>query len=137
MVSSFRGPIPGPRVLIPVRLQLQATGVRYEMSTVPTETAGKLSNLPSLTAMIAYVGSRGIHQPFRVDEASLVLPTKTPYGYLWPKVDALGNLFTAQCSQLDPNGTDPAGCVPPDPVNTNFGSVRSMFYIGHSYYNEP
>jgi hypothetical protein len=90
---------------------------------------------PSLAGMIAYVGSRGIHQPFRVDEANLVLPTKTSAGYLWPKVDALGNLFTAQCNQLDPGGTDPAGCVPPDPINTNFGSVRSMFYIGHSYYN--
>ncbi len=90
---------------------------------------------PSLAGMIAYVGSRGIHQPFRVDEASLVLPTKTPYGYLWPKVDALGNLWSAQCNQLDPNGSDPSSCVSPNPINTNFGSVRSMFYIGHSYYN--
>ena len=90
---------------------------------------------PTLTGMIAYVGSRGIHQPFRVDEASLVLPTKTPYGYLWPKVDALGNIWSAQCNQLDPNGSDPSGCVGPNPVNTNFGSVRSMFYIGHSYYD--
>lgn len=91
---------------------------------------------PSLAAMVAYVGSRGIHQPFRVDEASLVLPTKTPYGYLWPKVDALGNLFTPTCNVLDPNGTetDPS-CAPPNPINTNFGSVRSMFYIGHSYYD--
>jgi outer membrane receptor protein involved in Fe transport len=90
---------------------------------------------PTLAAMVAYVGSRGIHQPFRVDEASLVLPTKTPYGYLWPKVDALGNLFTAQCNQLDPGGADLPQCAPPNPINTNFGSVRSMFYIGHSYYD--
>ncbi|MGZ5529681.1 MAG: TonB-dependent receptor domain-containing protein, partial [Limisphaerales bacterium] len=91
---------------------------------------------PTLSGMIAYVGSRGIHQPFRVDEASLVLPTKTPSGYLWPKVDALGNLFTPTCNVLDPNGTetDPS-CAPPNPINTHFGSVRSMFYIGHSYYN--
>ena len=90
---------------------------------------------PTLAAMVAYVGSRGIHQPFRVDEASLVLPTKTPYGYLWPKVDVLGNLYSAQCNQTDPTLSDPATCAGPNPLNTNFGSVRSMFYIGHSYYD--
>ncbi|MEO8726397.1 MAG: TonB-dependent receptor, partial [Acidobacteriaceae bacterium] len=37
-----------------------------------------------LTAMVAYIGSRGIHQPFRVDDADIVLPTKTSAGYLWP-----------------------------------------------------
>jgi outer membrane receptor protein involved in Fe transport len=90
---------------------------------------------PSLAAMVAYVGSRGIHQPFRVDEADLVLPTKTPFGYLWPQVDALGNIFTPQCNQLDPNGSDPSQCLPPNTINPNFGSVRGMFYEGHSYYN--
>lgn len=79
---------------------------------------------PSLAGMIAYVGSRGIHQPFRVDEANLVLPTKTRYGYLWPQVDGNGNLISG------PNAGNP-----PNPINPNFGSIRSMFYEGHSYYN--
>ena len=93
---------------------------------------------PSLAAFVAYVGSRGIHQPFRVDEADLVIPTKTPSGYLWPKVDVLGNVFSAQCNQIDPNaipGDDPNLCAPPNPINTAFGSVRGMFYQGRSYYN--
>ena len=90
---------------------------------------------PSLTGMIAYVGSRGIHQPFRVDEANLVVPTKTPYGYLWPQVDALGNLYSSQCNLTDPTLTDPPQCAPPNTINPNFGSIRSMFYEGHSYYN--
>ncbi|GAC1434947.1 MAG: hypothetical protein NVSMB58_22200 [Terriglobales bacterium] len=91
---------------------------------------------PSLAAMVAYVGSRGVHQPFRVDEADLVLPTKTPLGYLWPQVDALGNLYSAnQCNQTDPNGSDPSGCLPPNPINTNYGSIRGLFYQGRSYYN--
>jgi hypothetical protein len=64
---------------------------------------------PTLSAMVAYVGSRGIHQPFRVDDANLALPTKTQFGYLWP-VDA----------QI---------------LNDNFGSIRGMFYNGHSYFN--
>ena len=34
---------------------------------------------PTLAAMVAYVGSRGIHQPFRVDDANLALPTLTPF----------------------------------------------------------
>jgi hypothetical protein len=79
---------------------------------------------PSLAGMVAYVGSRGVHQPFRVDEADLVLPTKTPYGYLWPQVDASGNLTTGPNAGSSPNTINPA-----------FGSIRGMFYEGHSYYN--
>jgi hypothetical protein len=79
---------------------------------------------PTLAAMVAYVGSRGIHQPFKVDESDLVIPTKTPYGYLWPQVDANGNLTTG------PNAGNQ-----PTPINPNFGSVRGIFYEGHSYYN--
>src|SRR6202049_2644423 len=90
---------------------------------------------PSLAAVVAYVVSRGVHQPFRVDEADLVIPTKTPSGYLWPKVDVLGNVFNAQCNQTDPNGSDPGQCAPPNTINPAFGSVRGMFYQGRSYYN--
>jgi outer membrane receptor protein involved in Fe transport len=79
---------------------------------------------PTLAAMVAYVGSRGVHQPFRADETNLVLPTKTPYGYLWPQVDASGNLTSG------PNAGNP-----PSQINQSFGSVRGMFYQGRSYYN--
>src|SRR5216683_2893643 len=75
---------------------------------------------PSLAAMVAYVGSRGVHQPFRVDEADLVIPTKTSAGYVWPFV-------------TDP--ADPNFGGPLDPINPNFGSVRGMFYKGHSQYD--
>jgi hypothetical protein len=79
---------------------------------------------PSLAGMVAYVGSRGIHQPFKVDEADLIIPTKTPYGYLWPQVDINGNLTTG------PNAGNP-----PSTINPNYGSIRALFYEGHSYYN--
>jgi hypothetical protein len=39
---------------------------------------------PDTTVMIAYVGSRGIHQPFRADDINTVQPTLTSAGYLWP-----------------------------------------------------
>jgi hypothetical protein len=58
---------------------------------------------------VAYVGSRGVHQPFRVDEANLALPISTSAGYLWPSNDAN--------------------------INSNFGSIRGMFYQGRSYFN--
>ncbi len=51
--------------------------------------------MQNLTAMVAYVGSRGVHQPYRLDDASLVIPTLKPAGYLWPKVDIQGNVFTS------------------------------------------
>jgi hypothetical protein len=92
---------------------------------------------PTLAAMVAYVGSRGIHQPFRADEINEALPTKTRYGYVFPQVDVLGNLYSVAngCTQTDPNGSDPLQCVPPNPINQNFGSIRSLIYEGHSYYN--
>src|SRR5260370_36632716 len=75
--------------------------------------------------MVAYVGSRGVHQPFRVDEADLIIPKKTPpAGYLWPQVDVNGNLING------PNAGNP-----PDPINKAFGSIRGMFYQGRSYFN--
>src|SRR5437879_9402198 len=49
---------------------------------------------PSLAAMVAYVGSRGVHQPFRVDDARIFVPTNTSAGYLLPKSDDLANVFT-------------------------------------------
>ena len=64
---------------------------------------------PSLAAMVAYVGSRGLHQPFRVDDADMALPTVTSAGYLW-----------------DPNASR---------LNDNYGSIRGMFYQGRSYFN--
>jgi hypothetical protein len=40
--------------------------------------------LPGLTAMVAYVGSHGVHLPFRTDNANTVIPTLTSAGYLFP-----------------------------------------------------
>jgi len=78
----------------------------------------------SLAAMVAYVGSRGVHQPFRVDESDLAIPIKTSQGYLWPQVDVNGNLTSG------PNAGQPL-----NPVNPNYSSVRGMFYEGRSYFN--
>jgi hypothetical protein len=39
--------------------------------------------LPNLTAMIAYVGSRGVHMEQRADDINTTQPTLTPAGYLF------------------------------------------------------
>ena len=70
---------------------------------------------PNLTAMVAYVGSRGIHQPFRDDDVRLALPTLTSAGYVFP--------------------FNPSDGSPLDTFNEHFGSIRGLFYRGHSYYN--
>ena len=65
----------------------------------------------NLTAMVGYVGSRGVHQPFRADDADIVLPTKTPQGYLFP---------------LAGSGTT---------INPNYGSIDALWYRGNSFYD--
>jgi hypothetical protein len=67
----------------------------------------------TLTGMVAYVGSRGIHLPFRADDINMVLPiANTPLGYLWPT---------------------PAGSF--QTVNPNVGQVNGLMWRGDSYYH--
>ncbi|MGH9354677.1 MAG: hypothetical protein ACRD10_00935, partial [Terriglobia bacterium] len=54
--------------------------------------------LPNLTAMIAYVGNRGVHMPFRSDDINTVPPALTSAGYLWPNP-----ALTSNNSRLSPN----------------------------------
>src|SRR6266403_4778356 len=49
-----------------------------------------------LSARIGYVGSRGVHQMFRVEDADIVLPSLTAQGYLWPSSVGSG-------TRLNPN----------------------------------
>src|SRR2546422_877251 len=66
---------------------------------------------PDLSVMIGYVGSRGVHQPFRVDNFDMVLPTLTPSGYLFPP---------ASSSQK---------------LNPNYGRITGMLWQANSFYN--
>jgi hypothetical protein len=67
---------------------------------------------PNLTALVGYVGSRGVHQPYRGDDLDIVLPTKTPQGYLFPSPVASGTT-----------------------LNPNFGQMTYMFWEGNSFYD--
>jgi hypothetical protein len=67
---------------------------------------------PSLTAMAGFVGSRGVHHPFRADDIDMVLPRQSSAGYLFPSPIGSGTK-----------------------VNPNFGSIRGLFWGGDSFYN--
>jgi hypothetical protein len=68
---------------------------------------------PNLSALIGYVGSHGVHQPFRTDDANIVLPTAlTPQGYVWPNPQASGNV-----------------------INPNAGAIRLLNWNGDSFYD--
>jgi hypothetical protein len=66
---------------------------------------------PTWVTTIGYVGSRGVHLPYRVDNINMVLPTLTQVGYLYPPVAS---------SQ---------------PLNPNFGRVTAMLWQANSFYD--
>ena len=67
----------------------------------------------SSTLSIAYVGSRGVHNAFTMDDANIVLPvTLTAQGYIWPTPKGSG-------TRQDPNA----------------GVLRSDWWDGDSYYH--
>jgi|HubBroStandDraft_4_1064222.scaffolds.fasta_scaffold04544_3 hypothetical protein len=66
----------------------------------------------NVTATVAYVGSRGVHEPLRVDDMDIVLPTLTPQGYLWPSPAGSGTR-----------------------LNPNVGLINRLTWGGDSYYD--
>jgi hypothetical protein len=66
-----------------------------------------------LTTSVGYVGSRGLHQAFRADDANVVVPTLTPIGYMYPA-----------------GGGDVI-----DSANPNVGAIRYLSWPGSSSYN--
>ena len=107
-------------------------GVRYEMSTVPTETAGKLSNLPSLTSPTPKLGSpyfanptkRNFEprvgfawDPFRSGKTSVRgafgMYDNLPLPYLYLLLSVLAEPFYRQGSLgVLPAGSFPTGAYP-------------------------
>jgi outer membrane receptor protein involved in Fe transport len=55
---------------------------------------------PDLTAMVAYVGSRGVHQLYNAGDMNMVLPKLTPAGYLWPSPVGSGTVLNPNAGEL-------------------------------------
>jgi hypothetical protein len=66
----------------------------------------------NLIFSVAYVGSRGVHQPVRVDDGNIVAPTETAAGFVWPSPVGSGT-----------------------PINPAFGQIRTMRWAGSSIYD--
>jgi hypothetical protein len=65
----------------------------------------------TLAVTVGYVGSRGVHLPYRVDNIDMVLPALTPIGYVFPP--------TATSQTLNPN----------------FGRIDSTLWQANSFYD--
>src|SRR5487761_12789 len=55
----------------------------------------------NLALTVSYVGSRGVHQPFRADDIDTVLPTLTSAGYLWPSPRGSGTRLNPNVGRID------------------------------------
>jgi hypothetical protein len=66
----------------------------------------------NLTATVGYVGSRGVHQVFKVQDMDIVMPTLTSAGYLWPSPVGSGTR-----------------------INPNFGGMEALIWRGSSFYD--
>ena len=86
----------------------------------------------TLAVTVGYVGSRGVHQPYKVDNIDMVLPTSTPAGYLWPcGPDGNGN----PCATgFLPTGTQ-ANPAPSVSLNPNFGRISANLWQANSFYD--
>jgi Carboxypeptidase regulatory-like domain/TonB-dependent Receptor Plug Domain/TonB dependent receptor len=64
---------------------------------------------PTISAVVAYVGSRTNHSPFSTDDSNMVLPTMTSAGYLWPCDQTKPNFPQYACTgygtRVNPNAT--------------------------------
>ena len=59
----------------------------------------------TLALTVGYVGSRGVHEPYRVDNIDMVIPTATSAGYQWP-CGPDGNSLDGTCVPgFSPSGT--------------------------------
>jgi hypothetical protein len=83
---------------------------------------------PSTSVLVAYVGSRAIHNVLQTDNSDIVLPTEhTPLGYLWPcGPDGSGSQCVA--------GFSPDGTQTPT-FNPNVGSISGTFFNSDAVYH--
>jgi outer membrane receptor protein involved in Fe transport len=78
---------------------------------------------PSLTAVVAYVGSHTIHSPFSTDDSNMVLPTLTSAGYLWPCDQTVSGFPNTPCTGLATR------------LNPKVGRIRATWWGNTSSYH--
>jgi hypothetical protein len=143
--ASVNGPVPagsfGPFALTPnpAYTTLSASGTAQRAAFIdqhPKRNYVMQWNLniqraiaSNTTGMIAYVGSRSVHNLMQTDDSSIVLPiAKTPEGYLWP---CTPSSFDPQCTaggQLQQPAGGPVMLVLNPTLNPAFGRVPATFW---------
>jgi len=153
--QSVNGPVPagsfGPFALVPnppgpAYTNLSASGTAQRAAYIdqhPKRNYVMQWNLniqrsltSNLTGMVAYVGSRAVHNLMQTDDSSIVLPTKTPQGYLWP---CTLSAFDPQCTAggtLMNQGNPPMVALVLNPtLNPNFGRVPATLWNSDAVYH--
>ena len=77
-----------------------------------------------LSVMVAYAGSRGVHNPFQLDDINTVYPTLTQGRWLFP--NPVGSAI------INPT---PTSLVPGQLINPNVSAIQTTLWESMSYYN--
>jgi hypothetical protein len=92
---------------------------------------------PSTAILVAYVGSRTIHNVLQTDNSNIVLPTLTSAGYIWPcgpdplPPDGTGGPCV---SGFSPTGTNNNPILNPT-LNPNVGAISGTFFNSDAIYH--
>jgi hypothetical protein len=92
---------------------------------VQRQLTGKLS------VMVAYAGSRGIHNPFQLDDINTVFPTLTQGRWLFPNPVGSGCLPGACGTVSSTTNAIVAGQL----INANVAQIQTTLWSSMSYYN--
>jgi hypothetical protein len=91
----------------------------------------------TLAVTVGYVGSRGIHQPYRVDNIDMVgqpLVKLTSAGYLWPIPNTSHGVPGTPPTCTDGSTPTKTGCPWPK-LNPNFGRINATLWQANSSYD--
>ena len=91
--------------------------------------------VPSLTALIGYVGSHGVHGTTQVDDVNEVLPISSPQGYLWPCDSPTFTFTTGNSADCAGTKTNPGGLGSGTTINKTFGRLPATFFRNSSVYH--
>lgn len=76
-----------------------------------------------VTSTVSYAGSRGVHLPYRTDDADIVLPTLTASGYVWP---VNGTRLNPNVGRIDRLATDADSYYDALQVGTRVTALRGL-----------
>jgi hypothetical protein len=97
---------------------------------------------PNTSVTLAYIGAKGVHNPFQTDELNTVYPFHTSAGWLFPNPVGSGCLpGPPDCSQTIAAlglpasfATNPSGIVPGLLINPRTSKIQSVVFQAQSWY---